>query len=580
MKKLKRHISDMKIANRLLAGFLTIALLTGILGGLGIYNIVNLRGSMDSMEDRMGSLPQISELLTCLANMETSSAMTALSREMALNGTVSADAYLSDKAEYAKYNKSFQTNITELLKDVTDETWKTKIKDVQKKYNVVVQPMMTGVFEDIAAKDMESANTKLHTSLTTEEEMSSSLNKYMDYMVQSSVSENAAACARADFALVINTAAAAIAILAAVLMGNDISHSISKPINNLKDCAQKFAKGDMSVRQMYKSKNELGILAAALENAFENLRGLVKNISQILGGISSGDLSKTDIPRYENDFAPISLSLSNILASLNAVFSEIKSSAEQVDEGAKQVSGSSQALARGATEQAGAIEELASFVSEVSEKINADTGNIKEISSALYCATQEISSSNESMKNMLSAMNEINESSSEISKIIKVINNIAFQTNILALNASVEAARAGNAGKGFEVVANEVRNLAAQSSDAAKRTAALINKSVSNASNGLQIAAGTAKYLESAYIRIKNVNNMLIGVGRSSSAQAASIVQINASIGRISSVVQSNSATAEESAAASKELSGQANALRNHFKGIKLAACRPGTAEN
>ena len=174
------------------------------------------------------------------------------------------------------------------------------------------------------------------------------------------------------------------------------------------------------------------------------------------------------------------------------------------------------------------------------------------------------------MHDMLGAMSEINASSGEIGKIIKTIEDIAFQTNILALNAAVEAARAGAAGKGFAVVADEVRNLASKSADASKNTAVLIENSLHAVENGKKIADETAKSLESVMAGVQEAAGMMDSIARASKEQADAITQITVGIDQISSVVQTNSATAQESAAASEELSSQAQILKDLVRRFKL----------
>ena len=160
-------------------------------------------------------------------------------------------------------------------------------------------------------------------------------------------------------------------------------------------------------------------------------------------------------------------------------------------------------------------------------------------------------------------MQEITEKSNEISKIIKTIDDIAFQTNILSLNAAIEAARAGAAGKGFAVVADEVGNLAQKSAKAAQNTGELIAEAIDAIAKGAKISDETAVSLQNVSERTTTINRIIKDIAAASESESEGITQISVGMDQISSVVQSNTATAEESAAASEELSGQAQILND-----------------
>jgi Methyl-accepting chemotaxis protein len=350
---------------------------------------------------------------------------------------------------------------------------------------------------------------------------------------------------------------------------------LKKNIEYITDISKRIAQGELSIQvdEAKITRDEIGQLCGATGQILTQLNAYVSyinEITQVLDTMADGDMRIVLHYDYNGEFAAIKNALLRISASLNKTLSAIAASSEQVDSGAKQVSNSAQMLAQGATEQASTIEELSASITDVSEKVRNNAAGVRQAAGYVSETVSGVEESNEHMQQMLTSMNDIDQTSSEIGKIIKVINDIAFQTNILALNAAVEAARAGSAGKGFAVVADEVRNLATKSADAAKQTTALIEGSIRAVSEGTKIAGNTAKALENVSAKTAQIKDIIGQIDEASSAQALAISQITQGLEQISSVIQTNSATAEESAAASEELSGQSALLHTEVQKFKL----------
>ena len=312
-----------------------------------------------------------------------------------------------------------------------------------------------------------------------------------------------------------------------------------------------------------RNKDEIGSCQEALGMVIFRLQDISKALEKVAGGDLTTEL------RLLSEKDNIGISIIKMMESLNHMFGEIRTASGQVSSGAGQVSQAAQGLASGSSEQAASIEEFSATLSELQEKTNHNAENSAKAREANEKASTQLTDSVRSMEDMLAAMKSIDESSASITKVIKVIDDIAFQTNILALNAAVEAARAGQHGKGFAVVADEVRNLASKSA-AAKETAALIEGSSERVQEGNQIVAKTNNSLGSVIEYAQELARLVSGVAVASDEQVRSIHEINQGIEQISIVVQANSATTEESAAAAQEMSAQAVVLNEIVARFRL----------
>lgn len=345
---------------------------------------------------------------------------------------------------------------------------------------------------------------------------------------------------------------------------------LMRPVRIIRNAADELREGKLDAEILYSSEDEMGELAEDLRITFATLKEYIADISRMLDIVGKGDLTTEIKADFKGDFIHIGNSIVHLTENLRNTISSINEAADIVADGATQISSGTMELSKGAEEQAVLVGGLTENINIVAEQTAGDTENAARAVEISQQAGKELEISNSSMKEMLNAMEEINRQSSEISKVIKAIEDIAFQTNILALNAAVEAARAGAAGKGFAVVADEVRNLAAKSSEAANSTTELINSSAQAVEQGVRISGETAKTLMAVRESTAKIVEAINNISESTEVQNNAFIEIRSSVEQISSVVQSTVSGAEEDAAATEEMSGQAQNLKKLVSQFKI----------
>ncbi|MFI3251024.1 MAG: methyl-accepting chemotaxis protein, partial [Eubacteriales bacterium] len=350
-------------------------------------------------------------------------------------------------------------------------------------------------------------------------------------------------------------------------------HGFIDPVNLCIDRISQLAQGDLtSPVPVVEGKNEAARLAHTTNTIVSSLSALIAEERYLLEEVAKGNFTveNRNSQVYIGDFAPLHASFSKIISNLNSTLTKISAASGEVTAGADRVSHNSTSLAEGAVSQADSTTKLSDALDLISEQVASSTGKAVEAKTISLQTEDEIRVGNQHMQELLDTMQEISSSSEKIGKIITILEDIAFQTNILALNASVEAARAGDAGRGFSVVAQEVRNLANRSSDNVKETDALISATLAAVKKGTIVAKDTATSLEQIEGSVEQAIHTIEMIAYSMEQQTTNVEEITSNMHNISQVIQVTSSTSQESASTSQHLSDQAVALNQLLEQFSL----------
>ncbi len=562
------------IKGKILTGFIIIAILAAIVGVAGIYGVSRINGMLNGMYDyNLLGVRYSGDIIISAQEISANAATLFVVKD----DDAKAAECLALLGEGEKGLETALENYKMTLLNDTDAD-AVALQELESLYDNSFLPKLNEYEANIAADKDAEALVNLDELRSMEKQMMEITGTIDNFNIESGQQ----AYNQSDNVFLLLTwlliGVLVVTVVLAVVIGIHVARLISRPINKLVAAANGLAEGDVDVDTNVDAADETG----ALGKAFTSMADGIHKQADILRQIAEGDYTGSITVRSPKDV--INIAIGNMLDANNEMLAEIRESSGQVAAGSTQIAEGAQALATGSTEQAATLQEFSATIGVLQAHAAENYERAKQALEETQESSRLMQSSMEYMGQMTGAMGKINESSQNISKVIKVIDDIAFQTNILALNAAVEAARAGQHGKGFAVVADEVRSLAAKSAEAAKETAGLIADSVENVNTGTAIAEKTRESLtEVSRIAQSNTENIGI-ISESSQQQSASISEINEGVAQISSVVQANSATAEQSAASSEEMSAQSTLLnriisRFKLRGMENAALPPYSAQ-
>ncbi len=461
-----------------------------------------------------------------------------------------------------------KTTVTKEGKDAFED-----IKDALEEYYEVEEQVLAlgnSTDQELCAQAQEIA---LNTLAPIYNKADATFTALMDLNVAMGDEEHDALMALRTTLVFVIVAVIIAACIVAISVGKKISNSISAPVIQLEKRLETFAKGDISSPfPVVKGEDEIAHMIQSVSDVVAGLNNILSDMRYLFGQMADGnfELRTACEDAYVGEFGNLLQAIRQMNRRLDMTLKEVKGSADTVSIGANHVADASQALAEGATDQAASVQEMTATINEITtalektvQEVNASYENAKN-------CEKEAENSRVEMATMMDAMNRISETSQKIGNIIAEIEDIASQTNLLSLNAAIEAARAGDAGRGFAVVAEQIRTLAEQSAKSAVNTRKLIEGSIREVEIGNQAALRTSEVLSGVVESIHMIAETSKMLNEITERQASAMEQAEVGIGKISEIVQANSATAQESAATSEELAAQATSMEDLIRSFRL----------
>ncbi len=553
-----------RIEKRLTKTFLMVSSITALAAVIGIITMMILVVQYsDALENYGFAQGDIGKAMFEFADTRS-----------ALRGTIGyedQDAINVMQKQHKENKALFQESFEEIEKTIVSEDGRTTYDEIKKELNSY-WTLDNKVMEIGATEDQELCRQAQDMAINELEPLYENIYSKLEELLNVKVTEGDKLSSRLNIISIILAVMIAVVLvvsmLIAVHMGRSIARGIARPLKELGKRFSTFATGDLSSAfPETNADDEVSDMIKQATDMADNLNIIINDAGELLGKMAEGNYAiKTQMPdRYTGDFSRLLEAMWNMKIQMTTTLEAIGEASEQVAAGSSHIADAGQALAEGSTEQASAVQELHASIVNITETAVKSMQNAEDSYQQARHYADDAEKSRDQMEAMMAAMERINQTSNKIGNIISEIESIASQTNLLSLNASIEAARAGDAGRGFAVVADQIRDLADQSAKAAISTRELIEGSLQEVAEGSQAAEQASTSILSVVEGMKQIADTSKELSLMAETQAAAMREAEKGVNQISEVVQNNAATAEESSATSEELSAQTISLNEHI---------------